>query len=159
MTRLLYLLVLLFCLACSKQPASIPDLLSSFPAAAVGEMDPDMAWGAFHGPAKASWKACWRGWKREYDDHRSLLRDYISEEELWACTTCNACAQECPVNINHPTLIVDMRRYLVMEEASAPGELKSMFNYIENNGAPWQYSSEDRLLWTKDLEMTIYQEN
>jgi Fe-S oxidoreductase len=84
---------------------------------------------------------------RDFNDNRSLLRDYISEEELWACTTCNACAKECPININHPTLIVDMRRYLVMEEASAPGELKAVFNNIENNGAPWQYSSEDRLRW------------
>ncbi len=91
---------------------------------------------------------------RLYDDGRSLLRDYISEEELWACTTCNACAMECPININHPTLIVDMRRYLVMEEASAPGGLKTMFSNIENNGAPWQYSPEDRLLWTKELEST-----
>lgn len=92
---------------------------------------------------------------RDFNDNRSLLRDYISEEELWACTTCNACAGECPININHPTLIVDMRRYLVMEEASAPGELKSMFNNIENNGAPWQYSAEDRLNWAKDLELKI----
>jgi Fe-S oxidoreductase len=90
---------------------------------------------------------------RDFNDNRSLLRDYISEEELWACTTCNACAKECPVNINHPTLIVDMRRYLVMEEASAPGELKAVFNNIENNGAPWQYSAEDRLLWAKDIEI------
>ena len=92
---------------------------------------------------------------RDYNDNRSLLRDFISEEELWACTTCNACAKECPININHPTLIVDMRRYLVMEEASAPGEIKAMFNNIENNGAPWQYSAEDRLLWAKDLELNI----
>jgi heterodisulfide reductase subunit C len=92
---------------------------------------------------------------RDYSDNRSLLRDYISEEELWACTTCNACAKECPVNINHPTLIVDMRRYLVMEEASAPGELKAVFSNIENNGAPWQYSADDRLNWAKDLEMNI----
>lgn len=90
---------------------------------------------------------------REYNDSKSYLRDYISEEELWACTTCNACAQECPVNINHPTLIVDMRRYLVMEESSAPAGLKTMFSNIENNGAPWQYSSEDRLLWADNLEM------
>ena len=73
---------------------------------------------------------------RDFNDNLSLLRDYISEEELWACTTCNACAKECPININHPTFIVDMRRYLVMEEASAPGELKAVFNNIENNGAP-----------------------
>jgi heterodisulfide reductase subunit C len=90
-----------------------------------------------------------------YDDGRSLIRSFISEEELWACTTCNACARECPININHPTLIVDMRRYLVMEEGSAPGELKSVFSNIENNGAPWQYSPEDRLLWAKDLTMNI----
>jgi heterodisulfide reductase subunit C len=92
---------------------------------------------------------------RDFNDGKSMLRDYISEEEIWACTTCNACAKECPININHPTLIVDLRRYLVMEEASAPGELKSMFNNIENNGAPWQYSAEDRLLWAKDLEINI----
>lgn len=90
---------------------------------------------------------------RDFNDNRSLLRDFISEEEIWACTTCNACARECPININHPTLIVDLRRYLVMEEASAPGELKAVFNNIENNGAPWQFSAEDRLVWAKDLEM------
>jgi heterodisulfide reductase subunit C len=93
---------------------------------------------------------------RDFNDNRSLLRDFISEEEIWACTTCNACAKECPININHPTLIVDMRRYLVMEEASAPGEIKALFNNIENNGAPWQYSAEDRLLWAKDLELNIH---
>ncbi|HLN56894.1 MAG TPA: 4Fe-4S dicluster domain-containing protein [Bacteroidales bacterium] len=92
---------------------------------------------------------------RDFNDNKSLIRSYISEEELWACTTCNACAKECPININHPTLIVDMRRYLVMEEASAPGELKAVFNNIENNGAPWQFSAEDRLNWAKDLEMKI----
>jgi Fe-S oxidoreductase/nitrate reductase gamma subunit len=92
---------------------------------------------------------------KEYTDNKSLLRDYVTEEELWACTTCNACAMECPININHPSLIVDMRRYLVMEEASAPGELKAVFNNIENNGAPWQYSAEDRLDWAKDLDFKI----
>jgi len=92
---------------------------------------------------------------RDFSDNRFLLRDYISEEELWACTTCNACAKECPININHPSLIVDMRRYLVLEEASAPGGLKSVFNNIENNGAPWQYSAEDRLNWTKDLGFEV----
>lgn len=92
---------------------------------------------------------------RDFSDNRSLLRDFISEEEIWACTTCNACAKECPVNINHPTLIVDIRRYLVMEEASAPGEIKAMFNNIENNGAPWQYSAEDRLNWAKELDINM----
>jgi heterodisulfide reductase subunit C/nitrate reductase gamma subunit len=93
---------------------------------------------------------------RHFTDNKSLLRNYVSEEELWACTTCNACAKECPININHPTLIVDMRRYLVMEEASVPGELKAVFSNIENNGAPWQYSFEDRLLWARDLEIRIH---
>lgn len=88
-----------------------------------------------------------------WDDGKSLIRDYILEEELWACTTCNACAQECPVNINHPTLIVDMRRYLVMEEAAAPSELNMIFTNIENNGAPWQFSPQDRMLWAENLEM------
>jgi heterodisulfide reductase subunit C/nitrate reductase gamma subunit len=92
---------------------------------------------------------------KDYSDNKSYLRDYISEEELWACTTCNACAQECPVNINHPTLIVDMRRYLVMEENSAPSGLKTMFSNIENNGAPWQFSPEDRLLWADNLEIKV----
>jgi Fe-S oxidoreductase len=88
-----------------------------------------------------------------YNDQKSLLRSYISEEELWACTACQACAKECPININHPTLIMDMRRYLVMEEGSAPGGLKIAFNNIENNGAPWQFSAEDRLQWSKDLNI------
>jgi heterodisulfide reductase subunit C len=90
-----------------------------------------------------------------FSDNKSLLRDYITEEELWACTTCNACAMECPININHPTLIVDMRRYLVMEEASAPGGIKGVFSNIENNGAPWQFSPDDRLLWAQNIEIRI----
>ncbi len=93
---------------------------------------------------------------KDFNDNKSLLRDYITEEELWACTTCNACAMECPININHPSVIVDMRRYLVMEEGAVPGELKSVFSNIENNGAPWQFSPEDRLLWAKDLEMNVH---
>lgn len=89
----------------------------------------------------------------DYSDGRSLIRDFISEEELWACTTCNACAQECPININHPTLILDMRRYLAMEEAAAPAEINTMFTNIENNGAPWQYSPEDRMNWAEEIYM------
>jgi Fe-S oxidoreductase/nitrate reductase gamma subunit len=92
---------------------------------------------------------------REYSDEKSLLRSYVSEEELWACTTCNACALECPVNINHPTLIVDMRRYLVMEESKGPGELNAIFSNIENNAAPWQFSPEDRMLWAEDLDVPL----
>jgi len=91
----------------------------------------------------------------EYSDRKTLLRNYISEEELWACTLCNACAQECPVNINHPSLIVDMRRYLVMEESAAPGELNTIFSNIENNGAPWQFSHEDRLQWAEGSGMSV----
>ena len=86
-----------------------------------------------------------------FDDGKSLLGDYISAEELWACTTCNACAQECPVNINQPSMIIDMRRYLVMEESAAPTELNTVFQNIENNGAPWQYSQDDRMKWAEDL--------
>lgn len=88
-----------------------------------------------------------------FDDGKSYLRSFISEEELWACTTCNACAQECPININHPSVIVDLRRYLVMEESAAPAGLNMIFNNIENNGAPWQFSPEDRMLWADDLFM------
>ncbi len=90
---------------------------------------------------------------KDYTDNKSFIRDYITEEEIWACTTCNACAQECPVNINHPSLIVDMRRYLAMEEGSVPTGIKMIFSNIENNGAPWQYSPQDRLLWAQDLVM------
>ncbi|WP_367327453.1 4Fe-4S dicluster domain-containing protein [Lentimicrobium sp.] len=86
-----------------------------------------------------------------FDDGKSLVRDFISAEELWACTTCNACAQECPININHPTLIVDMRRYLVMEEATMPPSIASMLQNIQNNGAPWQYPAEDRMKWAEGL--------
>ena len=93
-----------------------------------------------------------------YSDGKSLIRGWISEEELWACTTCNACALECPVNINHPSLIVDMRRYLVMEEAKGPGELNAIFTNIENNGAPWQFSPQDRLLWAEGLQVPVMSE-
>ncbi len=90
---------------------------------------------------------------KQYADEKSLIRDYITEEELWACTTCNACVQECPININQPSLIVDMRRYLVMEESAGPAELNQIFSNIENNGAPWQLSQEDRMVWSDKLQM------
>lgn len=93
--------------------------------------------------------------KRELLDGGRSLFDYITPEELWACTTCNACTQECPVNIDHVNIIVNMRRYLVMEKAAGPGELNTIFTNIENNGAPWQFSPEDRLLWTNNLEMNV----
>ncbi len=92
---------------------------------------------------------------KAFTDSKSLIRNYIKEEELWACTTCNACVEECPVNINQPAMIVDMRRYLVMEESAAPGELNAMFTNIENNGAPWQFSPEDRMLWATDVNLEV----
>ena len=84
---------------------------------------------------------------KDYTDNKSLLNDYISTEELWACTTCNACTQACPLNIDPLSIIVDLRRHLVMEQSSAPTELNMMFNNIENNGAPWQFPAADRLKW------------
>ena len=81
------------------------------------------------------------------DDGKSLLGDYITAEELWACTSCNACVQECPVNIDPLSIIIDMRRFLVMEQSAASAELNMMFTNIENNGAPWQFSQADRLKW------------
>lgn len=84
---------------------------------------------------------------KDYEDGKSLLGDYISEEELWACTSCNACVQECPVNIDPLSIIVDLRRFLVMEESKMPTELTGMLTNIENNGAPWQFSPADRGNW------------
>ncbi len=84
------------------------------------------------------------------DDGKSLLGDYISTEEIWACNTCNACVQECPINIDPLGIIIDLRRYLVMEQSSAPNELNTMFTNMENNGAPWQFSPSDRLNWAKE---------
>lgn len=80
-------------------------------------------------------------------DNKTLLTDYITPEELWACTSCNACVEECPVNISPLSIIMDMRRYLVMEQSAAPQSLNAMMTNIENNGAPWQYSQMDRLNW------------
>lgn len=84
------------------------------------------------------------------DDGKSLLNDYITTEELWACTTCNACVEECPVNISPLSIIMDMRRYLVMEQSAAPTELNNMMSNIENNGAPWPYNQMDRMNWVNE---------
>jgi heterodisulfide reductase subunit C len=83
------------------------------------------------------------------EDNKKLLGDYISKEELWACTSCNACVEECPISINPLSIIMDMRRNLIMEESSAPAELNNMMNNIENNGAPWPYNQQDRLNWNE----------
>jgi len=83
----------------------------------------------------------------EINEDNKLLGNYITPEELWACTSCNACVEECPVNINPLSIITDMRRFMVMEESSAPQELNIMMTNIENNGAPWQYNQMDRLNW------------
>lgn len=83
-------------------------------------------------------------------DNKSLLNDYITAEELWACTSCNACVEECPVNISPLSIIMDMRRYLVMEQSAAPMPINAMMTNIENNGAPWQYNQQDRLNWKNE---------
>ncbi|MBC2840306.1 (Fe-S)-binding protein [Robiginitalea sp. SC105] len=80
-------------------------------------------------------------------DGRQLLDDYITREELWACTTCNACVEACPVSIDPLSIIMDMRRYLVMEQSAASQELNVMMGNIENNGAPWPFNQMDRLNW------------
>ncbi len=84
------------------------------------------------------------------DDSKQLLGDYITSEELWACTTCNACVEECPISISPLSIILEMRRYLVMEQSAAPMELNNMMTNIENNGAPWPYNQMDRLNWKNE---------
>jgi heterodisulfide reductase subunit C len=84
------------------------------------------------------------------EDGKSLLGDYTTPEEVWACNTCNACVQECPINIDPLAIIVEMRRYLVMEQSQSPSELNVMFSNIENNGAPWQFSPADRGNWANE---------
>jgi heterodisulfide reductase subunit C len=90
---------------------------------------------------------------RNIDEHGKDFRDeknlfsYILEEELWACTTCNACVEACPVNIDPLNIIIEMRRYLVMEQSKMPAEIQTMLTKIENNGAPWQFAQADRFNW------------
>lgn len=85
------------------------------------------------------------------EDGKSLLHDYISVEELRACTTCNACVQECPVSINPLDIILQLRRYLVMEESNAPQEWNAMFSNVENNFAPWKFSPDERDKWSAEM--------
>lgn len=84
------------------------------------------------------------------NDGKQLIGDYITDEEIWACTSCNACVEACPVSINPLSIILDMRRYLVMEKSAAPAELNNMMTNIENNGAPWPYNQMDRLNWNNE---------
>jgi Fe-S oxidoreductase len=84
------------------------------------------------------------------EDGRSLLHDFISTEELNACTTCNACVEECPVSISPLDIILQLRRNLVMEESNTPAEWAAVFNNVENNFAPWKFSPDDRDQWTKN---------
>jgi hypothetical protein len=87
-------------------------------------------------------------WK---DDGKTLLNDYITPEELWACTTCNACVEACPIGIDPLSIIMEMRRYLVLENSAAPSELNASMSNIENNGAPWPYNQQDRLNWANEI--------
>ena len=84
------------------------------------------------------------------EDQKQLLNNYISPEELWACTSCNACVDACPIAIDPLSIIIDMRQYLVMEQSAAPQELNAMMGNIENNGAPWPFSNQDRLQWANE---------
>ncbi len=86
----------------------------------------------------------------DFKDEKTLLNNYITREELWACTSCNACTEACPVNINPLEIITEMRRYVVMEESQAPASLNAMFGNVENNGAPWKYSPSDRFNWANE---------
>ena len=88
--------------------------------------------------------------RKKIQDNKSLLGDYITAEELWACTSCNACTDSCPIELDPLSIILDMRRYLVMEQSAAPTELNMMFTNVENNGAPWQFPAADRLNWKHD---------
>ena len=88
--------------------------------------------------------------KTGLSDGKQLLDDYISREELWACTSCNACTEACPVDIDPLSIIMDMRQYLVMEQSAAPSDLNAMMSNIENNGAPWPFNNQDRLLWAQE---------
>ncbi len=88
--------------------------------------------------------------KGVFVDDGKNLHTYITEEEIWACNTCNACVESCPININPMEILLEMRRYKVMEESSAPAPLNNMFNNTENNQAPWQFSPMDRANWTKE---------
>ena len=81
---------------------------------------------------------------------KQLLGDYITPEEIWACTSCNACVEACPIEIDPLSIIMDLRQFLVMEQSAAPNALNSMMSNIENNGAPWPFNNQDRFLWAQE---------
>lgn len=85
----------------------------------------------------------------DYQDGKALLDDYITREEIWACTSCNACVQACPVNIDPLAIIIELRRFAVMEESNAPASINAMLGNVENNGAPWKYAPADRFNWAE----------
>jgi Fe-S oxidoreductase len=84
------------------------------------------------------------------NDGKALINDYISVEELRACTTCNACVEECPVSISPLEIILELRRSLIMEDSNAPQAWNTMFSNVENNFAPWKFSPDDRDKWTAE---------
>jgi heterodisulfide reductase subunit C len=86
----------------------------------------------------------------DFQDGKALLDDYVSREEIWACTSCNACVEACPVNIDPLQIIIELRRFAVMEESQAPGSINAMMGNIENNQAPWKYSPADRFNWAEE---------
>ncbi|MBB5440665.1 heterodisulfide reductase subunit C [Pedobacter sp. AK017] len=88
--------------------------------------------------------------KNGLEDGKSLIDTYITREEIWACTSCNACTQACPINIDPLSIITELRRYAVMEESQSPASINTMLGNIENNGAPWKYSPSDRFNWAKE---------
>ena len=89
--------------------------------------------------------------KKFKDDGKKLLHNYISVEELRACTTCNACVEECPVSISPLEIIMELRRSLVMEESNAPQEWNAMFSNVENNFAPWKFAPDERGKWAEEI--------
>ena len=89
--------------------------------------------------------------KGEDPNQNTLLDNYISREEIWACTSCNACVEACPIAIDPLSIIMEMRRYLVMEQSAAPNELNVMMTNVENNGAPWPFNQQDRIAWREEL--------
>jgi Fe-S oxidoreductase len=93
----------------------------------------------------------------DYTDDKSLLGDYTTVEEINACTTCQACVMACPVNINPLSVILQMRRYRVMEDAQAPASWNAMFSNVENNMAPWKFSPSDRFNWADQVNEPLKQ--